>query len=155
MMLLSRNAQSRFALNPTNLDMSRSKFPRHSSVKFSFNVGDVIPFYIDEVLPGDTFNIRTSKVVRMQSLLTPIMDNLFLDYYFFFVPTRLVWDHREEFNGENKTSAWTQETEYEIPQVTSPAETGWNIGTIADYMGIPTGVPNLSVSALPFRAYAL
>lgn len=152
---MSRNAQSRFALNPTNLDMSRSKFPRHSSVKFSFNVGDVVPFYIDEVLPGDTFNIRTSKVVRMQSLLTPIMDNLFLDYYFFFVPTRLVWDHWEEFNGENKTSAWTQETEYEIPQITSPADTGWNIGTIADYMGIPTGIPNLSVSALPFRAYAL
>lgn len=151
---MSRNQQSRFALNPTNIDMSRSKFPRHSSVKFSFNVGDVIPFYVDEVLPGDTFNVKTSKVVRMQSLLTPIMDNIYLDYYFFFVPNRIVWDHWRELNGENRESAWAQTTEYEVPQVTAP-EGGWNIGTIADYMGIPTGVSGISVNAMPFRAYAM
>lgn len=151
---MSRNQQSRFALNPTNIDMSRSKFPRHSSVKFSFNVGDVIPFYVDEVLPGDTFNVKTSKVVRMQSLLTPIMDNIYLDYYFFFVPNRIVWDHWRELNGENRESAWAQTTEYEVPQVTAPAG-GWNVGTIADYMGIPTGVSNISVNAMPFRAYAM
>lgn len=151
---MSRNLQSRFALNPTNLDMSRSKFPRHSSVKFSFNVGDVVPFYVDEVLPGDTFNVKTSKVVRMQSLLTPIMDNIYLDYYFFFVPNRIVWDHWRELNGENRESAWAQTTEYEVPQVTAPAG-GWNVGTIADYMGIPTGVANISVNAMPFRAYAM
>lgn len=151
---MSRNQQSRFALNPTNLDMSRSKFPRHSSVKFSFNVGDVVPFYVDEVLPGDTFNVKTSKVVRMQSLLTPVMDNIYLDYYFFFVPNRIVWDHWRELNGENRESAWAQTTEYEVPQVTAPVG-GWNVGTIADYMGIPTGVANLSVNAMPFRAYAM
>lgn len=151
---MSRNQQSRFALNPTNLDMSRSKFPRHSSVKFSFNVGDVVPFYVDEVLPGDTFNVKTSKVVRMQSLLTPIMDNIYLDYYFFFVPNRIVWDHWRELNGENRESAWAQITEYEVPQVTAPTG-GWNVGTIADYMGIPTGVSNISVNAMPFRAYAM
>ena len=151
---MSRNQQSRFALNPTSLDMSRSKFPRHSSVKFSFNVGDVVPFYVDEVLPGDTFNVKTSKVVRMQSLLTPIMDNIYLDYYFFFVPNRIVWDHWRELNGENRESAWAQTTEYEVPQVTAPTG-GWNVGTIADYMGIPTGVSNISVNAMPFRAYAM
>lgn len=151
---MSRNLQSRFALNPTNIDMSRSKFPRHSSVKFSFNVGDVVPFYVDEVLPGDTFNVKTSKVVRMQSLLTPIMDNIYLDYYFFFVPNRIVWDHWRELNGENRESAWAQTTEYEVPQVTAP-EGGWNVGTIADYMGIPTGVSGISVNAMPFRAYAM
>lgn len=151
---MSRNLQSRFALNPTNLDMSRSKFPRHSSVKFSFNVGDVVPFYVDEVLPGDTFSVKTSKVVRMQSLLTPIMDNIYLDYYFFFVPNRIVWEHWRELNGENRDSAWVQTTEYEVPQVTAPAG-GWNVGTIADYMGIPTGVANISVNAMPFRAYAM
>lgn len=151
---MSRNLQSRFALNPTNIDMSRSKFPRHSSVKFSFNVGDVVPFYVDEVLPGDTFNVKTSKVVRMQSLLTPIMDNIYLDYYFFFVPNRIVWDHWRELNGENRESAWAQTTEYEVPQVTAPTG-GWNVGTIADYMGIPTGVSNISVNAMPFRAYAM
>lgn len=91
----------------------------------------------------------------MPSLITPIMDNIYLDTYFFFVPNRLVWSHWKEFNGENTQSAWLPQTEYEVPQITSPANTGWVVGTIADYMGIPTGVPNLSCNALPFRAYAL
>lgn len=152
---MSRNTNSHFALNPTRIDMSRSTFPRNSSVKTSFNVGDIVPFYVDEVLPGDTFDVATSKVVRMPALITPIMDNLYLDTYFFFVPNRLVWSHWREFNGENTQSAWLPQTEYEVPQITSPATTGWAVGTIADYMGIPTGVPNLSCNALPFRAYAL
>lgn len=152
---MSRNANSHFALNPTQIDMSRSTFPRNSSVKTSFNVGDIIPFYVDEVLPGDTFDVTTSKVVRMPSLITPIMDNIYLDTYFFFVPNRLVWSHWREFNGENTQSAWIPQVQYEVPQITSPATTGWAVGTIADYMGIPTGVPNLSCNALPFRAYAL
>lgn len=151
---MNRNVESHFALNPTNIDISRSQFDRPSSVKFSFNVGDLIPFYVDEVLPGDTFNVKTSKVVRMQPLVTPIMDNIYLDTYYFFVPNRLVWEHWKQFNGENTESAWLPQTEYNIPQLTAPS-TGWNIGTIADFMGIPTGVPNLSVNALPFRAYAL
>nr|WNN13451.1 MAG: major capsid protein [Gokushovirinae sp.] len=91
----------------------------------------------------------------MQTLLTPMMDNVYLDTYYFFVPNRLVWKHWKEFNGENTESAWIPETTYEVPQITAPADTGWSVGTIADYFGIPTGVPNLSVSALPFRAYAL
>ena len=152
---MSRNTNSHFALNPTRIDMSRSTFPRNSSVKTSFNVGDIVPFYVDEVLPGDTFDVATSKVVRMPSLITPIMDNIYLDTYFFFVPNRLVWSHWREFNGENTQSAWIPEVQYEVPQITSPAKTGWAVGTIADYMGIPTGVPNLSCNALPFRAYAL
>lgn len=152
---MGRNAESRFAMNPTNIDISRSRFDRSCSVKLSFNAGDVIPFFVDEVLPGDTFSVDTSKVVRMPSLITPLMDNVFLDTYFFFVPNRLVWTHWKQFNGENTESAWLPETEYAVPQITSPADTGWNIGTIADYFGIPTGIPNLSVNALPFRAYAL
>ncbi len=151
---MSRNAESRFAINPTSIDIGRSTFDRSSSVKTSFNVGEIIPFYIDEVLPGDTFNVRTSKVVRLQTLLTPVMDNIYLDTYFFFVPNRLVWKHWKEFNGENTESAWVPATEYEVPQIKAPAG-GWSVGTIADYLGIPTGVANLEVSALPFRAYAL
>lgn len=152
---MSRNQESRFALNPTNLDISRSRFDRSHSVKLTFNAGDLVPFYVDEVLPGDTFAVDTSRVVRMQSLLTPLMDNLYLDTYFFFVPNRLVWEHWKEFNGENTQSAWLPTTEYQVPVLKSPATDGWKIGTIADYMGIPTGVPGLSVNALPFRAYAL
>ena len=151
---MSRNAESHFAVNPTRIDMSRSRFDRSSSYKTTFNVGQIIPFYVDEVLPGDTFSIDTSKVVRMQTLLTPVMDDIFLDTYYFFVPNRLTWSHWKQFMGENTESAWIPSVEYEVPQLTAP-EGGWNIGTIADYMGIPTGVSGLSVSALPFRAYAL
>lgn len=150
---MNRNVESHFATLP-HADISRSRFDRSSSLKTSFNVGDVIPFYIDEVLPGDTFNVRTSKVVRMQSLITPVMDNIYLDTYFFFVPNRLVWSHWKEFNGENTQSAWLPSVEYEVPQLVAP-DGGWNIGTLADYFGLPTGVNNLSVSALPFRAYGL
>uniref|UniRef100_A0AAU8AZD2 Major capsid protein n=1 Tax=Dulem virus 133 TaxID=3145610 RepID=A0AAU8AZD2_9VIRU len=151
---MSRNQNERFALNPTNIDISRSKFERNSSVKTTFNVGDLIPFYLDEVLPGDTFSIDTSKVVRLQTPLTPIMDNIYLDTYYFFVPNRLVWDHWRELNGENTKSAWLPETTYTVPQLTAPVD-GWEVGTIADYFGIPTGVAGLSVNAMPFRAYAL
>ncbi|QXN75122.1 major capsid protein [Microvirus mar28] len=152
---MNRNTNERFATNPTHLDIGRSRFDRAHGVKTSFNTGFLIPFYVDEVLPGDTFSIKTSKVIRMPSLITPIMDNLYLDTYYFYVPNRIVWDHWEELQGENKQSAWIPQIAYEVPQVTSPATTGWEVGTIADYMGIPTGVPGLSVNALPFRAYAL
>lgn len=150
----NRNQESHFALNPTNIDISRSTFDRSSSVKTSFNVGQVVPFYLDEVLPGDTFSVQTSKVVRLQTLLTPIMDNIYLDTYYFFVPNRLTWQHWRELNGENTQSAWVPSVEYEVPQITAPAG-GWDVGTIADYFGIPTGVSGLSVNAMPFRAYAL
>ncbi|UPW41936.1 major capsid protein [Dipodfec virus RodF1_64] len=159
---MSRNAESRFAVNPTDIDIRRSRFDRNSSHKTSFNVGEVIPFYVDEVLPGDTFDIKTSKVVRLQTLLTPVMDNMYLDTYYFFVPNRLVWDHWKEFNGENTTSAWIPKTEYHVPQLRVP-NLGFSIGSLADYFGIPTGVgwknvgvnAALTVNALPFRAYAL
>lgn len=152
---MTRNTESRFATNPTRLDMSRSRFSRKSGVKTSFNAGQLVPFWVEECLPGDTHSVKTSKVVRMPSLITPIMDNLYLDTYYFFVPSRLCWEHWRELMGENSQSAWIPDVDYEVPQLTSPASTGWIVGTIADYMGIPTGIPNLSVNALPFRAYAL
>lgn len=151
-MAVNRNAESRFAVNPTHLDISRSRFDRSSTVKTSFNVGDLVPFYIDEVLPGDTFDVSCAKVVRMQPMITPPMDDLFLDTYFFFVPNRLVWDHWTNLMGENDSTSWYPTVEYNVPQLLAPSE-GWNIGTIADYFGIPTGVGGISVSALPFRAY--
>ncbi len=162
------NEVSRFTLNPS-VDIQRSKFERNSDVKFSFNVGDLVPFYVDEVLPGDTFSIDTSKVVRMQPLVAPIMDNMYLDTYWFFVPNRLVWEHWKNFCGENTASKWTPSVEYTIPKVkgavslNDPNNTScWKSGDIADYMGIPVGSSSvatagelLSVNALPFRGYAL
>lgn len=166
------NEISRFTLNPS-VDIQRSKFERNSDVKFSFNVGDLVPFYVDEVLPGDTFSIDTSKVVRMQPLVAPIMDNLYLDTYWFFVPNRLVWEHWKEFCGENTTNAWAPRVEYTVPKVKgivssheltpTRALEKWLSGDIADYMGIPIGSSGVQVSsdeylevnALPFRGYAL
>ena len=158
---MNRNQNSHFSKNP-QVDIQRSRFDRSHSVKLSGNVGDLIPFYCDEVLPGDTFQIDTSKLVRLQTLVTPVMDNIYLDTYYFFVPCRLVWEHWREMMGENTSAPWFPDVEYSVPQVTSPlpsgggsSESGWAEGTIADYMGIPPGVKGLSVSALPFRAYAL
>lgn len=95
-----------------------------------------------------------ASVMRMATPIFPVMDNAFCDFYFFFVPNRLLWTHWKEFMGENKETAWTPKTEYSIPQVTAPAE-GWAEGTLADYFGLPTKVKNISVSALPGRAYGL
>ena len=87
---MNRNEDNRFAYVPANIDINRSVFNRDHKVAFSFNVGDLIPFYVDEVLPGDSFSVNTAKVVRMQPLVTPIMDNVYLDTYYFFVPNRLL-----------------------------------------------------------------
>ena len=153
--MVNRNETNRFAVNPINLDIQRSIFNRDHKVIFSGNVGDCIPFLCEEVLPGDTFDVTTAKVVRMQPLVTPIMDNVYLDTYYFFVPTRLVWSHWKEFNGENTSSAWTPDVEYTVPQLTVPSG-GFDVGTIADYLGIPPKVgAGKKISALPFRAYAL
>lgn len=142
-----------FASNPVSISISRSTFKRNSSVTTSFNVGEVVPFYVDEVLPGDTFNVKTHKLVRLQTPIAPFVTPMWMDTYYFFVPNRLVWKHWKEFQGENTESAWIPQTTYEVPQIKAPTG-GWNVGTIADYMGIPTGVENISVNALPFRAYA-
>lgn len=151
---MSRNVNSFFSENPASLDISRSRFERGQSHKTTFNCGELIPFYLDEVLPGDTMSIDTAKVVRLSTLISPIMDNIYLDTYFFFVPNRLVWEHWKEFMGENTQSAWIPQVQYSIPELISPTG-GWDEGSIADYFGIPTGVAGLAVNALPFRMYAL
>lgn len=157
---MNRNSQAHFAQNPM-ASVSRSVFDRSNDHKTTFNAGQLIPILVDEVYPGDTFEVDTAFVVRMSTLIHPVMDNAYLDLYFFFVPSRLVWDHWEEFNGANKTTPWTQQTEYEVPVITTSSSgsggsnTSFSKGSIADYMGIPTGVPNISVNALPFRAYFL
>lgn len=151
---MNRNTESHFAENPISLDIQRSKFKRPFQHKTTLNAGELVPIYVDECLPGDTVSMKMSSLVRMSTPIFPVMDNAFIDYYFFFVPNRLVWEHWRDFCGENRTTFWEQPTEYQIPQITAPAG-GWSKGTIADYFGIPTKVENISVSALPFRALAL
>lgn len=163
---MNRNSNSRFAQAP-QVDIQRSTFDRSSGHKTTFNAGKLVPIYVDEVLPGDTFEMKTSAIIRGSTPIFPVMDNANLDIYFFFVPNRLVWDHWKEFNGENTTSKWEQTIEYSIPQMAPPTGNGtvvgWEKGTLADYMGIPTligpGAPqsnaNWTVNHLPFRAYCL
>lgn len=148
-----RNNNTRFSMNPTSIDISRSRFSRPSSIKLSGNIGEILPFYVDEILPGDSTKIKTSFVCRLQTLVAPIMDNIFIDTMYFFVPNRLVWSHWKNLMGENSDSAWVPSTQYTVPQITSPSG-GWDVGTIADYLGIPPKVDNISVNALPIRAYA-
>lgn len=151
---MNRNTEIKFSENPTNIDIPRSRFDRSHDYKTTFNTGDLIPIYVDEVLPGDTLTMDMASVIRMATPITPVMDNAFVDFYFFAVPNRLVWEHWREFMGENRLTHWEQPTEYEIPQIKAPTG-GWTKGTIADYMGIPTKIDNISISALPFRAYGL
>lgn len=150
---MNRNSESHFAQVP-HAEIQRSRFTRANNHKTTFNEGQLIPIYLDEVLPGDTHQINMSALVRMATPIYPIMDNLWMDTYFFFVPDRLVWEHWREFNGQNNTTHWEQPTEYTIPQIKAP-NIGWTKGTIADYFGLPTYKKGISVSALPFRAYCL
>lgn len=151
---MNRNTQQHFATTPT-VNIGRSKFDRSFTNKTTFNAGDLIPFYVDTgIMPGDTVKMNTSQVVRMMTPIAPVMDNANLDTYFFFVPYRLIWEHWQEFMGENKTEPWIQRTEYEIPQIVAPTG-GWTKGSLADYMGYPTKIDGFKADALPFRAYAL
>lgn len=139
------------------MERPRSRFDRSSSIKTSFNVGDLVPFYLDEVLPGDTFDIETSFVTRLQTLITPPMDDLFLDMYYFFVPSRLCWTHWKEFMGES-TSSWTSDVEYQIPQLTFSKTTDKTVlqKSLLDYFGVPVNPDGvLSISRLPINAYNL
>ena len=150
---MNRNVESHFSIAPT-ASIGRSSFDMSHTHKTTFNAGDLIPVDWQEVLPGDTFSVDTSFVARMTTPIFPVMDNCYLDYYYFFVPNRLLWEHWEQFCGANDDiTAWETPVTYEVPQVTAPSG-GWTEGTLADYLGVPTKVGNISVSALPFRAYA-
>lgn len=152
------NSNAFFSSYKSDLERPRSRFDRSSTVKTSFNVGDLVPFYLDEVLPGDTFDVETSFVTRLQTLITPPMDDLFLDMYYFFVPSRLCWSHWKEFMGES-TSAWTADVTYQIPQLivqASESNRKGIQGSILDYFGVPITINGeMSVSRLPVNAYNL
>lgn len=155
---MNRNVESHFSELPA-ANIQRSKFDRSRGVKTSFNAGDLIPFLVEEVLPGDTFDITTSKVVRSQTMLTPVMDNMYLDTYYFFVPNRLVYKSWQRFCGENTEGPWAPSSDLILPCISSPAG-GFASGSLGDYMGLPVGVEwkatdDLAPMALPFRAYAL
>ncbi len=150
---MSRNTDSHFG-NIALKNIRRSKFKMPCSHKTTFNTGDIIPIYRQEVLPGDTCKMNTASLVRMLTPINPTMDNSWMDIYYFFVPRRLVWEHWKEFMGENTTDAWTQEVEYTIPKLKAP-EGGWQKGSIASYLGARINTENIWIDACYTRAYAL
>lgn len=150
--MANRNSESRFAQVP-HANIQRARFKRDYSNITTINEGDLVPIYVDEVLPGDTVSLNQNSLIRMSTPLYPVMDNAYCDFYYFFVPCRLLWNHWENLMGQNDSTYWAEKTEYSVPQTKAPAG-GWAAGTIADYMGIPTKIANLSVNSMPLRAYA-
>nr|QJB18938.1 MAG: major capsid protein [Microvirus sp.] len=116
-------------------DIPRSSFDCQSTHKTTFNAGDLVPVYVDEVLPGDTFNLRMTAFARMSTPLFPIMDNMVLDSFFFFVPNRLIWDNWQKFMGQQANPG--DSISYVVPQQVSPSG-GYAVGSLQDYMGLPT-----------------
>lgn len=149
-------SQHNFSVVP-QVNLPRSNFSRPHERKFTFDAGYLVPFYWEEVLPGDTINLTHSIFCRLLSPLSyPIMDNLWLETFYFYVPERLTWTHWKAFNGENKNPVSNPNpTTYTIPQISAPTTLGFDVGSIADYLGIPVGVPNISIRASWHRAYNL
>jgi len=152
MLKSNRHSQHSFAKTPS-VTMARSQFDRSHTVKDTYDFDYLVPIFVDEILPGDTMNLNLSTFQRLATQKVPIMDNLYIDYFFFFVPNRLVWDNWEKFNGAQDNPG--DSTDFVIPTLTTTAATGEAVGSIFDKYGIPTGIPGLVINALPFRAYML
>ena len=138
------------------MERPRSKFDRSHQLLTTINEGDLVPIYCDEVLPGDTARVRLNGLIRMSTPIYPVMDNCYMDTYFFFVPSRLLWEHWENMFGENDTDYWAEKTEYSTPTCQFGIAKGLQNGSIGDYFGLPTNVDKtITANALPARAYAM
>lgn len=141
-----------FSMVP-HADIARSSFKRSHGHKTAFNSGLLIPIYADEVLPGDTFNLKLTAVARLATPIVPIMDNIYMDFFFFYVPNRLVWSNWKKFMGEKTNPGDT--TEYIVPTIDWSAAIAAE--SIHDYLGLPVGtqLPDTEVCAFYHRAYNL
>jgi len=144
--------QHSFAKIPS-ADIQRSQFNRSCGVKTTFDAGELVPIFVDEALPGDTFNLRMHMFSRIATLLHPIMDNIYMDVFFFAVPMRLIWDNWEKFMGVQDDPG--DSTDFLIPTMSADPTTGHQPGTISDYLGIPTLVTDLEHSSMWHRSYHL
>ena len=134
-------------------DIQRSSFDRSHGYKTTFDAGYLVPFYVDEYVPGDTFSATVSIFARLATPLHPFMDNMFCDVFFFSVPNRLVWDNWQKFMGEQRNPG--DSTDFLVPQVAAPTTTGFTAGSLFDYFGIPTEVDDFEIDNLHGRAYNL
>lgn len=154
---MNRNNERHFNEIP-EMKASRTRFNRDQTILTTFDSGKLIPFYVDEVLPGDTFQVDTSAIIRMTTPKYPVMDDAFIDFYYFYCPNRILWDNFKKFMGEVEAKPWMPTKEYKVPTIvvqgkisSAPIEE-----SILDYMGVPTKInENFEVNALPIRAYTM
>ena len=132
-------------------EMQRSSFDRSHGMKTTFNAGYLVPIFQDEIYPGDTFNLNMTGFARMATPIFPVMDNMYMETFFFFVPNRLLWDNWQRFMGEQDDPG--DSIDFTIPQINSGI--GYANETLEDYLGFPTLVPDFDHSVLWQRAYNL
>lgn len=153
---MNRNNERHFNRIP-EMKASRTRFNRDQTILTTFDAGKLIPFYVDEVLPGDTFSVDTAAIIRMTTPKYPVMDDSFIDFYYFFCPDRILWDNFKHFMGEVEETPWMPEKTYAVPQIKINGNTATgkpDERSILDYMGVPTKINKpFSVNALPVRAY--
>lgn len=153
---MNRNNERHFNQIP-EMKASRTRFNRDQTILTTFDSGKLIPFYVDEVLPGDTFNVDTAAIIRMSTPKYPVMDDAFIDFYYFYCPNRILWDNFKHFMGEIEATPWRPRKEYAVPQIKikgTDAAPKPDERSILDYMGVPTKIKKeFSINALPIRAY--
>lgn len=164
---MNRNNERHFNQIPET-HVSRTRFKRDQNILTTFDSGKLIPFFVDEVLPGDTFNVDTAAIIRMTTPKYPVFDDAYIDFYYFFCPNRILWDNFKRFMGEADDAPWMPTKTYKVPQImidgsgtgeglpggTSEGRKGPKQGSILDYMGVPTNVDGtFYINALPVRAY--
>lgn len=153
---MNRNNERHFNQIP-QMKASRTRFNRDQTILTTFDAGKLIPFYVDEVLPGDTFSVDTAAIIRMTTPKYPVMDDSFIDFYYFFCPNRILWDDFKHFMGEVEETPWMPTKTYAVPQIKINGNETFpmpNEKSILDYMGVPTKVKKpFSINALPVRAY--
>lgn len=157
---MNRNNERHFN-NIPQTHVSRTRFKRDQNILTTFDAGRLIPFYVDEVLPGDTFDVNTAAIIRMTTPKYPVMDDAYIDFYYFFCPNRILWDNFKRFMGEADDAPWMPKETYRVPKIIieSPQGKVPFEGSILDYMGVPTKIfshePNrkIELNALPVRAY--
>lgn len=155
---MNRNNERHFNQIP-EMKASRTRFNRDQTILTTFDSGELIPFYVDEVLPGDTFSIDTAAIIRMTTPKYPVFDDAFIDFYYFYCPNRILWDDFKQFMGEVEEKPWMPTKDYKVPQIVingKQAEKLPREESILDYMGVPTKIDtSFSINALPIRAYVM
>lgn len=153
---MNRNNERHFNQIP-EMKASRTRFNRDQTILTTFDSGKLIPFYVDEVLPGDTFNVNTTAIIRMTTPKYPVFDDAFIDFYYFYCPNRILWDNFKQFMGEAESTPWMPAKNYKVPEIEIKGTESEGLPreeSILDYMGVPTKVKKtFRINALPIRAY--